>query len=354
MLETSDATLGAAVDSFQVRRNFQASANAAVANYATVAAASIAPSATGAAFDDFFAYNLTEQTKIDSERVTLWSATQPVPLRALWITNTSDLTLDRGSFEIVENGAFGGEGLLDPIHPKERRLLSYAVDQAVHVSTEGESVPNHVVSITAAKGVLVLRSTQAESVTYVVRNAAPEARTVVVDHPVRAGWILDFGMKPEEKTPEAYRFRVNAAAGETVRLKVSETAPGEAKFELTDADDDAFATMVNETGHNAAVEAALQPVIAATHKESDAEDAVKKIQARLQSLRTDEERQRANVTALASADKESRERFVHDLNTTEDKIAAAQKDLETAEAAAQSAQDDLDKKIEAVQLDEKL
>jgi hypothetical protein len=286
--------------------------------------------------------------------VTLWSASQPVPLRALWITNTSDLTLDRGSFEIVENGAFGGQGLLDAIHPKEKRLLSYAVDQAVHVSTESENVPSHLVSITAAKGVLVLRRTQTESVTYVVRNAAPDARTVVIEHPVRAGYVLDADLKPEEKPPEAYRFRVNAGAGETVRLKVGETVPGEAKYELTDADDDDFVAILNESGHNAAVEAALQPLIAAKRKEADAEDAVKKIQARLQSLRSDEERQRANVTALASADKESRERFVHDLNTTEDKIGAAQKDLEAAEAAAQSAQDDLDKKIEAVQLDQRL
>ena len=47
------------------------------------------------------------------------------PLRALWITNTTNLTLDRGSFTIVEDGNFGGEGLLDAIHPAEKRLLSY-------------------------------------------------------------------------------------------------------------------------------------------------------------------------------------------------------------------------------------
>jgi phage shock protein A len=81
---------------------------------------------------------------------------------------------------------------------------------------------------------------------------------------------------------------------------------------------------------------------------------VKRIEARLQMLRSDEERQRANVTALGAADKASRDRFVHDLNTTEDKIAAAQKDLETAGAAQQAAQDDLDAKIAAIQMDEKI
>ena len=71
---------------------------------------SVKAKTTTAAFDDYFAYNLTEpitirknesalvpilQTKIDAERVTLWSQQEPVPLRALWITNTSKLTLDR-------------------------------------------------------------------------------------------------------------------------------------------------------------------------------------------------------------------------------------------------------------------
>jgi hypothetical protein len=369
MLETSEASVGSMTDSFQVKRNSVANANQATLNYATVAAASIAPNATGTAFDDNFAYRLAEpitirknesalvpilQTKVDAERVTLWSPGTGTPLRALWMTNTSDLTLDRGSFSIIENGEFGGEGLLDPIHPKERRLLSYAVDQAVRVTTEGETSANRVVAVSATKGMLVLRSSRRAEVTYAVHNAAPEARTVVIEHPVRAGYVLGPDEKPAETTPAAYRFRVAATGGETARLHVSETAPGEARFDLSSQSDEEFAAILSETGHNATVEAALQPVIAAQRKESDAEDAVKKIEARLQALRTDEDRQRSNVTALASADKASRDRFVHDLNTTEDKIAAAQKDLETAEEAAQSAQDDLDKKIEAVQLDEKL
>ena len=85
---------------------------------------------TTSAFDDFFEYTLTDpitirknesalvpilQTKLPVERVTLWSASEPVSLRALWITNASSLTLDRGSFSIVEDGSFGGEGLLEDL-----------------------------------------------------------------------------------------------------------------------------------------------------------------------------------------------------------------------------------------------
>lgn len=336
-------------------------------NYDVAAAASIAPNSTTAAFDDYFAYKLTEpitirknesalvpilQTKLEAERVTLWSSAHPTPLRALWVTNTSDLTLDRGSFTIVENGSFGGEGLLDPIHPKEKRLLSYAVDQAARVNTEDEKKGSKLVAVTAAKGVIVLTSKQTEEITYVVHNASPDARTVLIEHPVKENYILDPSLTPAEKTPDVYRFRVAAAPGETTRLHLTETYPGEARFELVDSDDDQIALIVKETGQNAAVIAALQPVMAARRVEADATAAVERIQRRLEALRKDEERQRSNVTALASADKASRDRFVHDLNTTEDKIGAGQKELETAQAGHEEARAELEKRIEAVQLNE--
>ena len=195
--------------------------------YEQMAATSNQPQTTTTGFDDFFEYSLTDpitirknesalvpilQTKIPSERVTLWSPSEPVPLRALWITNSSNLTLDRGSFSIVEQGSFGGEGLLDPVHPGEKRLLSYAADQAVRVSTDYSKNTRKVLHLRIKEGVLTETSTDVSEVEYLVHNAAPEARTVIVEQPVRQGWTLDSDPKPAETTPTAYRFRVANAA----------------------------------------------------------------------------------------------------------------------------------------------
>jgi hypothetical protein len=339
------------------------------------AVSSIAPNTTTAAFDDYFAYNLTEpitirknesalvpilQTKIDAERVTLWSQRQPTPLRALWITNTSKLTLDRGSFTIVEDGNFGGEGLLEPIHPDEKRLLSYAVDQAVRVSTEQQRNNMSATSVTAAKGVMVLHQTQTAEITYVVHNAATEARSIILEHPIRQGYTLDNGSgtnkdpKPEETTPTLYRFRVAAAAGETVRLHVGERRQSSATYGLTNFNDNVMTIILNQTGNNAVLKQALQPILDARQHVADMQTAVDTANAHMNTLRSDEERQRANVTALANADKTSRERFVHDLNATEDQIAGAQKELTAAQANLQAAKDDLANKIASLQVDQTL
>ena len=53
------------------------------------------------------------QARIDAEKVSVWNPSQPSVLRAFWINNSSDLTLDGGSFNVLEADTFAGEGLME-------------------------------------------------------------------------------------------------------------------------------------------------------------------------------------------------------------------------------------------------
>jgi len=338
-------------------------------SYQQIAADSLSVKTNTSTFDDFFAYNIADpvtirtnesalvpilQSKVAVDRVTLASYRNGAisqPLRALWLTNTTGLTLDRGSFSIVENGSFGGEGLLDPIHAGEKRLLSYAADQAVHISTENDKTTNHLTLIRGSKGVINIHRADQHEVTFVIHNSAADRRTVVTEVPVVAGWKLDSSLKPDETTATVYRFRTDVAPGETARLRVPAEHSGFTTYYLTRSDDNQLTFMLNSTDHNPEFEAALQPVIDARRRVADAEAAVNQTKSRLENLRNDEERQRANITALNSADKESRERFVKDLNHTEDQITAAQTELTTRTTALDAAKADLASRIENVNLD---
>jgi hypothetical protein len=341
-------------------------------SYEESAEASLEASTTTAGFDDFFSYNLTEpvtilknesalvpilQTKVSADRVTLVSSdgsTVSQPLRALWITNSSGLTLDRGSFTIVEDGNFGGEGLLDPIHAGEKRLLSYAADQAVQVSTEDDHNTEHIAQVTASKGILKLHHADVREITYIIHNAAADNRTVVLEQPIFPGYKLDSDQAATETTPTVYRFRQDVPAGQTTRLHVAEKHLGVTDYRLTTADDNQLALILNQTNHNAKLEAALQPILDARRRVADAQTAVNQTTTRLTSLREDEERQRANITALQHADKSSGDRFVKDLNKTEDAITAAQTELTTRTAALDTAKADLANRIDSFQIDESI
>ena len=340
-------------------------------SYQDLASDSITPAAQTASFDDFFAYNLTEpitirknesalvptlQIKLPTDPVTLVSYRNggiSQPLRALWLTNNSTLTLDRGSFTLIENGAFAGEGLTDPIHPGEKRLLSYAADQAVHVTTEDDKTNNHITLIQASQGMLRIHTADTHQITFVLHNSAATPRTVVTEVPVVAGYTLDSEIKPEETTATVYRFRTEVGSGQTARFQTRGTHEGVTRYALSRTDDNQFQFILDQTGHNPALEAALQPILEARRRVADAQTAVNQTNAKLNQLHSDEDRQRANITALASADKASRDRFVHDLNTTEDAIASAQTDLTTRTAALDAAKADLSTRIDNFSINEK-
>ena len=156
------------------------------------------------------------QSQIDVEKVTLLSLSGADSddeagekpgraLRALWITNSSGLTLDSGSFNIVEGDTFAGEGLIDTVHPSERRLLSYAADTAVHLKADTESSEKPVSHVRIAKGMMILTREERGIVKYTIRNSDTSPRQVVIEHPLRDGWKLAEGPKPEE-TSASFSF----------------------------------------------------------------------------------------------------------------------------------------------------
>lgn len=350
-------------------------------NYADAAEASITPQTTTTSFDDYFQYTLTDpitirknesalvpilQTKLPIERVTLWSPQHPQALRALWLTNDSTLTLDRGSFSIVENGSFGGEGLLDPIHPGERRLLSYAADQALTVALDPSNGDrHHLRSVTVAKGVLIEHYRDINLRDYAVRNASADPRTVLIEYPITPGYILqnpggtgpeDTSQKPEETTPTLYRFRLNVPAHQTVHLKVAETHSSPRTYQLGGINENQIRLLTEElgTGSSAALVQQLQPVLDAQRILGDLTAKKFALDQHLNELRQEEERQRANIVALKDTDKTASKRFVDELGRIEDQILALQKQQSALQFQIEAARQDLANKVQQIQFDQTL
>jgi hypothetical protein len=330
---------------------------------------SVTPNTTTAAFDDFFEYSLTDpitlrknesalvpilQIKLPVERVTLWSPREPTPLRALWITNTSTLTLDRGSFSIVENGNFGGEGLLDPIHPSERRLLSYAADQAVRVTTSNRNNSSRVQHLVINKGVLTETSLLVDELTYDIRNAAAESRTIVLEHPIRPGFTIDSAPKPTETTPTVARFELSAAPGETVHLHVGQRRITDQYIRLVDRSEDQLQLLFRDAHASPAFLAALQPVFDAHHVVVALDQQIATRNSEIASITADQNRLRENMKALKGSPEEKAliTRYTNELNAQEDRLAAINKELATLHTQREAADQDFQTRLESIHLDE--
>ena len=87
----------------------------------------------------------------------------------------------------MEDETFAGEGIFDPIRPDEKRLVSYATDLALNVSSRNNTERERVSRVRINRGTMIQESEIREKKTYTFRNEDTAPRTVIVEHPVRPG-----------------------------------------------------------------------------------------------------------------------------------------------------------------------
>jgi hypothetical protein len=275
------------------------------------------------------------QQELPAEHVTLWSRNDPRPLRAVWLQNKSKLTLDAGSFSIFESGEFAGEGLLDPIHPGERRLLSYAADQATRVKisdVQGKRTLHHV---QIHKGLVIERYMDVSSMTYSATNSGDEDRVVLLEHPRRTnGWSLDESVKAAETTPDLYRFKVAVKPHSTEKLEVRERGPEFTQVSI-DPNQNTNVYLIDLVKRVPDAETQLKPILDAQARLADLDQAIADSKKQEETAAADESRDRDNLTALKGND--AAHRFVDELNHAEDMLQSTRKhiaDLQQQKAAA--------------------
>lgn len=330
--------------------------------------------AKGASLGDLFEYKLKDrvtihknesalvpilQTNVAAEKVSLWndSLGSERPLRALWLTNSSTLTLDGGSFTVLENNAFAGEGLTEPVKPNEKRLISYAADLGARVTESGESQPQNVTHVRISRGVMFQTRELRQSTTYTVRDDDTTPRVVLIEHPVRAGWSLAADApKPAETTSSVYRFRVELKPKQTGKLNVSEAAPQENIYQLTNLTTDQIDFFVRDREINPKIEAALRKIVAQKNVVADLAAQIAAVSSKRQKIFADQQRIRENLKSLKSSAEERAltERYTQQLANQENQLEGLEKQDADLEAKRAQAQAELDKMIQSLTLDESI
>jgi hypothetical protein len=294
---------------------------------------------------DYFEYNIKQaitigknqsalvpilQSRIDAEKVTLWTANSNEPsLRALWIKNASGLTLDSGTFNIIDSGTFAGEGLIETVHPNERRLLSYAADTAVRVTSQYESKDLPVSRVQILKGVMFMSREHHDKVKYTIRNSDTAVRQVVIEHPVRSGWKLVDADKPEETSASHYRFRVAVDPGKTNELTVEEVHQDVTRSMLTDITDHQVEVLATENVVTPELQAAFRRVLDQKNQISKLQSERETRQKELDSINSDQARIRENMKALKGSVEEKAllARYTRQLDSQEDRLNILHKEI---------------------------
>jgi hypothetical protein len=327
--------------------------------------------ANGAGLGDLFEYKLKDrvtlkknqsalvpiaQTEIEAEKVSLWSGTSGAgrPLRAIWVKNSSPLTFDGGSFSVLDNEVFAGEGLTEPLKPGERRLLSYATDLGILVQASESRRPQHVTLAKISKGVLTQISEEEQRTLYTVRNQEDGRRALVVEHPARPGWKLKNGsQQPEEQAPGAYRFRVSLAPKATASLPIEEVRPVSAAYQVADLGPDQIRLFLKKGSLTAEMAASLEKITSQKRLVESLEQEMEDRQKDIDRIVDDQGRLRENMKALRGSAEEKAllQRYTKQLDDQETQLGGLRKKIQDTETQRDAASAELQKMIDDLQLE---
>jgi hypothetical protein len=293
------------------------------------------------------------QSRIDAEKVSVWNPSESSVLRALWVNNTSDLTLDGGSFNVLEGEAFAGEGLMDPIKPGEKRILSYAADLGVLVDAKQKAENQHVTKVIIAHGTMTQMTQERQENTYTIRNRDAAARTVVIEHPARAGWKLTDDETPAESSASFHRFRLTVEPKKTTELTVKEYRPILNSYQLTNVTDDQVKYFLVQKMINIETERVLRKVILQKNDIAQLDATIAGHKTQITSISDDQQRVRENMKALKGSAEEKAlvERYVKELNEQEDRMQSLRHEITDLQQKRESAQKTLNETIEALQME---
>ena len=326
--------------------------------------------AEGKDLGDFFEYNVKQpitigknqsalvpilQAHVEAEKVSIWNEESKEIRRALWLNNSSGLTLDSGTFNILDGDTFAGEGLIETIHPAERRLLSYAADPALRMIMDEESNQKPATHVRIAKGVMVLTREQRDSRAYTLHNSDTQPRQVVIEHPSREGWKLADGAKPEETSASYLRFRIAVGPGKTENLKIEEFHPEQTQYELSELDDDQV-KLISEQPLTPAVRDIFRKILDQKNQVSSIETQIGMRQREVDSISKDQARVRENMKALKGSSEERAllQRYTKQLDSQEDRLGVLSKEISDLHDKKSKAEDQFDQMLQQIVMDESL
>jgi hypothetical protein len=271
------------------------------------------------------------------------------PTNAAELTNTSGKTLDGGPITVYDGGAYGGEALMETVKAGDKRLISYAVDLGTRITFAFDSKQAIVRELHASRGVLTTKMAAEETRTYTIRNVDQRAKTLILEHPLRPNYTL-LNQKPAEKTPSAYRFEIQLAAGATQEFPVSEERVYDQTYAVANLTPDLILAYVQNRALSDAGRAQLQRIAAQKSEIAENDRALSGLRNQISDLTSDEERIRQNIQSLnaVSGQQQQVQNYARQIDAHEQQLATlrdAQADRQKRKSALEA---DLSKLVDAL------
>jgi hypothetical protein len=220
------------------------------------------------------------------------------PLKAMYLTNTTNQFLAQGPLTVYEDGTATGQARIADVKPNDNRLIAYALDLDVPVRTTHTPTQRTPVSRKLVKGELRTVARLKDVAKYEVENRGKQPATVWLTHVVRPEWKLIAPAKVIEKTPDLYRFEVIVAPGEKATVEVIEERDETTTAAVWKMSAAVLDELTKEAITPPAVKAALVKARAVEVDRDAADTAVRDEEERIKEIVDEQNRLRANLMTL--------------------------------------------------------
>ncbi len=277
------------------------------------APSTIVSSAAGQELGELFEYRIAQpvtirksesamlpflQQQLEGRKLLIYSDhSSQHPTDAAELTNNSGKTLDGGPITVYDGGAYGGEALMETLKAGDKRLISYAVDLGTRITDAFGSKAAVVREVHANRGLLTTKMAAEETRTYTIRNVDQKAKTLILEHPLRAGYTL-LNQKPSEKTASAYRFEIRLGAGATEEFAVSEERVFDQSYSVSNLTPGTLLEYVSNATISQAGRDRLQRIADQKSRIAENDRALADVRSKTGDLLTDEEHIRRNIESL--------------------------------------------------------
>jgi Carboxypeptidase regulatory-like domain len=300
------------------------------------------------------------QNQIEGESVSLYNreARGQNPMSALYLNNTTGLTLESGPLTIIENDTYAGEALTGRIKPDEKRFITYAVDLGCRVSVKEDEEDQKAYRAEIINGAFNLHYKQMKTTLYTLNNLTDRAKTVYIEHPYDKNqkWQLVKTVKPSETTEEYQRFKVLVAPKTTTQFSVSEELPESYTYVLTNITTTDIQVFVKSNYLTPEMKQSLEGIAELKTRIATLSRDLAEKQAEINTITRDQERMRENLRALGKTDEEKLlvQRYAGKIAQGEDQLERLRQEEKRSQEERNILQRQLDERVIKLAIEHRL
>jgi hypothetical protein len=300
------------------------------------------------------------QNQIEGESVSLYNqeTREQNPMSALYLNNTTGLTLESGPLTIIENDTYAGEALTGRIKPGEKRFITFAVDLGCRVSVKEDEEDQKAYRAEIINGEFRLHYKQMKTTVYTLNNLTDGAKTVYIEHPYDKDekWQLVKTDKPVETTEEYHRFKVGVAPKATTQFSVSEELPDSHTYLLTNITTNDIQVFVKSNHLTQEMKQSLEGVAELKSQIASISREIAVKQSEINSITKDQERMRENLRALGKTEEEKQlvQRYVGKIAQGEDQLERLRQEEKKLQEEKNNLQRQLDERVKKLAMDHRL